>query len=61
MERTREMSEAEREKLLDLVQTLELKLNSIEQVTQKKFVSFPKKIFFFGFFGGKVERKIFTL
>lgn len=26
------MSEAEREKLLDLVQTLELKLNSIEQV-----------------------------
>lgn len=36
MERTRETSEAEREKLLDLVQTLELKLNSIEQVTYKK-------------------------
>lgn len=30
------MSEAEREKLLDLVQTLELKLNSIEQVTHRK-------------------------
>lgn len=29
------MSEAEREKLLDLVQTLELKLNSIEQVRTK--------------------------
>lgn len=29
------MSEAEREKLLDLVQTLELKLNSLEQVTQR--------------------------
>jgi hypothetical protein len=33
LERTREMSQAEREKLLDLVQTLESKLNSIEQVS----------------------------
>lgn len=39
------MSEAEREKLLDLVQTLELKLNSIEQVKQKS-EKFPK-IFLF--------------
>lgn len=35
------MSEAEREKLLELVQTLELKLNSIEQVKQKS-ENFPK-------------------
>jgi hypothetical protein len=44
------MSEAEREKLLDLVQTLELKLNSIEQVTQraergKNFSHFPLFLF----------------
>lgn len=36
MERTREASEAERHKLLDLVQTLEFKLNAIEQVNGEK-------------------------
>ena len=48
------MSEAEREKLLDLVQTLELKLNSIEQVTSETFrIFFPEQIlnqfYFFSF------------
>lgn len=36
------MSEAEREKLLDLVQTLELKLNSIEQVSTKSKTFLPR-------------------
>ncbi|KAL7026423.1 hypothetical protein ACKWTF_013907 [Chironomus riparius] len=40
LERTREASEAERQKLLDLVQTLEFKLNAIEQVNEKKFFIF---------------------
>lgn len=50
------MSEAEREKLLDLVQTLELKLNSIEQVTQR-FKTF--QICFLPFFPFSLPKKFF--
>lgn len=45
MERMKEASEVERQKLLELVQTLEFKLNAIEQVTATVFfiiiVKFP--------------------
>ncbi|KAG5670570.1 hypothetical protein PVAND_000823 [Polypedilum vanderplanki] len=54
LERTRELSEAERQKLLDLVQTLELKLNSIEQKSEEEQWSLKQKLIAF-----EVERKSF--
>lgn len=41
------MSEAEREKLLALVQSLELKLNSIEQVRIENFLFYLFSVFAF--------------
>lgn len=53
------MSEAEREKLLDLVQTLELKLNSVEQVTQRTRKTF--QIFLVFSENSKLEFFIFCI
>ncbi|CAO1427379.1 unnamed protein product [Diamesa hyperborea] len=44
LERTRDMSETERNKLLDLVQTLEVKLNSIEQKSDEEQWSLKQKL-----------------
>ncbi|CAG9806295.1 unnamed protein product [Chironomus riparius] len=54
LERTREASEAERQKLLDLVQTLEFKLNAIEQRSDEEQWSLKQKLLAF-----EVERKSF--
>ncbi|XP_070493942.1 calponin homology domain-containing protein DDB_G0272472-like [Chironomus tepperi] len=54
LERTREASEAERQKLLDLVQTLEYKLNAIEQRSDEEQWSLKQKLIAF-----EVERKSF--
>ncbi|CAO1422321.1 unnamed protein product [Diamesa serratosioi] len=54
LERTRDMSETERNKLLDLVQTLEVKLNSIEQKSDEEQWSLKQKLNSFD-----VEKKSF--